>query len=207
MTLFSSARSRLAALPAVMRRYTLLCFAVGLLAGCGGLFAGQPPVSQPYAADAFVDSAGLNVRMSYPDWPTSTTWDNPDPQQNIRHLIADLGVRHLRDRIPHPELQAGISYVNPRLAQLYLDHGLKFIVGVDNRREGQLNPRQTPAFVDWYASGQITAEDGQQVRVRDMIEAVEGPNEYDRHHKPDEREPGWARNLNAYQKQTSFRFL
>ena len=178
-------------------------FVLGLLlASCTWSAVGQSSRLTPQPADKFVDSVGLNVRMSYGDWPTATHWNHPDPKQNSRQLIEALGIRHLRDRIPHPNLQAAISYVNPRLASLYLNSGMTFIVGVDNRREdGTLDPSQTPAFIDWYGNGDITAENGERVRVREMIEAIEGPNEYDRHHKPEQREADWAANLNAYQAQ------
>ncbi|MGB3614915.1 MAG: hypothetical protein WBA10_14070 [Elainellaceae cyanobacterium] len=159
--------------------------------------AAEPEV--PYSADKFVDSVGLNVRMSYSDWPTSTNWKNPNPKQNSRQLIADLGIRHLRDRIPHPDLQSTISYVNPRLATLSLDHGMTFIAGVDFRKDDVLDGSKTSAMVDWYANGEITSEQGKTINVRDMVEAIEGPNEYDRHHKPDEREDNWAANLESYQ--------
>jgi len=177
------------------------CFVIGvLLAGSAWLLLGQSAAAEmPYSADKFVDSVGLNVRMSYADWPTSTHWSHPDPKQNSRQLIADLGVRHLRDRIPNPDLQSPISYVNPRLATLALDYGMTFIVGVDFRQEGGLDGSKTSAMIDWYAKGDITSESGETIRVRDMIEGIEGPNEYDRHHNPDDREENWAANLNAYQ--------
>lgn len=154
----------------------------------------------PFSADQFVDSVGLNVRLSYSDWPTATNWDYPDPDQNIKNLIAELGIRHLRDRIPHPDLQPVISFVSPHLASLYQDFGMKFIVGVDTRNDnGILDPTKVPAFIDWYATGAIASESGEKVLVREMIEAIEGPNEYDRHHNPKKREDNWASNLNAYQ--------
>ncbi|MEO0407546.1 MAG: hypothetical protein AAF289_09370 [Cyanobacteria bacterium P01_A01_bin.135] len=187
------------------RLWALACwFLFGLLVvSCTWNAVGQSSTPEsPRTADAFVDSVGLNVRLSYSEWPTATHWQKVDLTQNSRHLITDLGIRHLRDRIPHPELQSTISYVNPRLGTLYLDHGATFIVGVDARRDdGTLDPSKTAAFVDWYASGELTTEAGERVAVRDMVEAIEGPNEYDRHHQPEQREPNWADNLNAYQAQ------
>lgn len=153
----------------------------------------------PFSSDQFVDSVGLNVRMSYSDWPTTTNWVNPDPNQNIRQLLTDLGIRHLRDRIPDPERQPRISYVNSRLASLSLENGMKFIVVLDSRTDRVLDEAGIAPFVNWYASGEIVSEGGEKIQVRDMLDAIEGPNEYDRHNSQDSREDDWADNLNAYQ--------
>lgn len=153
----------------------------------------------PFSADQFVDSVGVNTRLSYTDWPTATNWFNPDPQQNIRSLLTDLGVRHLRDRIPFPS-QRAVGYANPRLASLYLESGIKFTVGIEAIKEKVLDESGVVPFVNWYANGEILAESGRQIYVRDMLDAIEGPNEYDKHHHPERRETDWANNLNSYQK-------
>ncbi|NET36463.1 MAG: hypothetical protein F6K19_31280 [Cyanothece sp. SIO1E1] len=183
------------------RLQLLIFFLIGLLLtySTGVYLSKSAEAEMPFAADQFVDSVGLNVRMSYSDWPTATNWANPNPQQNIRYLIANLGIRHLRDRIPHPKLQPNISYVNSRLATLYLEHGMKFIVGLDFRKNGVLNESRISPFIDWYATGELFSESGEKVLVRDMLEAIEGPNEYDRHHNPEKREADWANNLHAFQ--------
>ncbi|HEY9763932.1 MAG TPA: hypothetical protein V6D07_15475 [Trichocoleus sp.] len=151
----------------------------------------------PKSADAFVDSVGLNVRMSYTEWPTATNWVNPNSSQNIRNLLVDLGVRHLRDRIPEPNLSPNVAYVNPRLATLYRDHGLRFMSGIDTRSNDILAPSQIGAYVNWYASGSISL-DGAQIPVRSLLEATEGPNEYD---YQSQKDPNWASNLRSYQSQ------
>ncbi|MBD2260562.1 hypothetical protein [Pseudanabaena sp. FACHB-2040] len=152
----------------------------------------------PKSADAFVDSVGINTRLSYTDWPTASNWDNPDPAQNIRQLLVNTGIRHVRDRIPNPSLEPNITYVNPRLAQLYRDNGIRFLTGIDTRNNNVLDTSKIQSYVDWFAKGTISL-DGQAIPVRSLLEATEGPNEYDMHHHQSSRDPNWSTNLRAYQ--------
>ncbi|NEQ55045.1 MAG: hypothetical protein F6K11_33800 [Leptolyngbya sp. SIO3F4] len=186
---------------------SLIFFFVGLLA-VSHLWMTHPSEAveekQPFSADHFVDSIGLNTRLSYADWPTASNWANPEPQQDIETLIADLGIRHLRDRMPHPSLQPSIKYANPRLAKLYSQYGMKFTVRMDirDKENDVLIPSQIPAFINWYANGKIRLDSGKKVLVRDMLDAIEGPNEYDKHNHPDKRDTNWVQNLTSFQERT-----
>jgi hypothetical protein len=185
------------------RSLTYLMFAilsVVVVTRIGVATVADQSLIMPYSSDDFVDSIGINVRMSYQDWPTSTNWSNPNPEQNIETLLANLGIRHLRDRIPHPQLQRPISYVNPRLAKLYSDYGMDYIIALGIKNDNILDPASLPAYLDWYANGSIFLNN-KEILVRDMLIAIEGPNEYDMHNKQDLRDPNWVENLHAYQNQ------
>lgn len=175
----------------------MLSFGIFLAIVLGKAASTPAALETPKSADAFVDSVGINVRMSYTNWPTATNWVNPNSSQNIRNLLVDLGIRHLRDRIPEPNVSPNITYVNPRLAVLYRDNGLRVLSGVDTRSNSLLAPSQIGTYVNWYANGSITL-DGAQIPVRSILEATEGPNEYD---YESQKDPNWANNLRSYQSQ------
>jgi hypothetical protein len=150
----------------------------------------------PSASDDFVDSVGINTRLSFTNWPYNLNWNDPNPNENIQELLTDIGIRHLRDRIPNPEFFPKIQYANQRIAELYRDYGITVLTGGDLGSSGPksvLNPNVIPAEIDWYAKGSIKL-DGETFFVRDFLAGVEGPNEYDTH-----SDPNWVRNLTRFQ--------
>ena len=167
---------------------------MGLLATSN---ADVEPVTS-FASDAFVDSVGIVSHLGYSDTAYAQNWGKADQSQDVPALLADLGIRHMRDSIPHPTLQPSSAYQRPRMAQLYRDYGIQFINGVDTRKNGILDATQISAYVDEYANGGISL-DGETFKDRDLIEAIEGPNEYDEHNQPEKRDPNWVKNLKTYQ--------
>lgn len=186
------------------RTSLLLLFLASLVVAC----ADATPASSlanaksvtPFAADSFVDAVGINTHFSYSDTPYARNWEQSDPTQNIRSLLTELGIRHVRDRIPNSQLQPAIAYARPRLAELYRDFGMRFIAGVDTRKGKILDPSQMAPYLDEFANGSINLKGGN-IPIREMLEAVEGINEYDNHNHPSKRDPNWATNLKNYQSQ------
>ena len=188
-------------------RSLLLAFLAGFVALVIGLRSTSQPIGNatgnaitPFASDALVDSAGIVIHLSYANSPYTQNWDEEDRSQNVSQLLADLGIRHVRDSIPHPTLQQARAYARPRLARLYRDYGVRFIAPLDRReRENDtLTPDQIDPHLEDYATGRIDL-DGESIEVRDLLEAIEGPNEYDKHHSPEKRDTNWVQNLQNYQ--------
>ncbi len=173
---------------------SLLVIAISLLANSE---AGIIPIT-PFAADAFVDSVGIVSHLGYTDTPYAQNWGKVEPSQDVRALFADLGIRHVRDGIPHPTLQPSSVYQRTRVAQLYRDYGIRFITGPDVRTRGILDASQISAYLDEYAKGVINLN-GETFNVRELLEAIEGPNEYDQHNQQNKRDPNWVKNLKNYQ--------
>lgn len=152
----------------------------------------------PFSADAFVDSVGIVSHIGFSDTPYAQNWGKQDRTQSTGDLLADLGVRHVREGIPNPTYQPYSLYVRPRLAQLYRDYGIRTLSIVDRRVNGILAPDQIDAYLDDYATSAVNL-DGQRVPIREFLEAIEGPNEYDMHNQQSARDPDWAKNLKNYQ--------
>ncbi|HEY9644105.1 MAG TPA: hypothetical protein V6C57_26670 [Coleofasciculaceae cyanobacterium] len=172
----------------------LLTFSIGLLTTSK---ATAQPIT-PWASDTFVDSVGIVAHLSYTDTPYAQNWGKADPSQDIRAIFADLGIRHVRDGIAHPTLQPSIAYQRSRLAQLYRDEGIQLITVSDVRKNGILDASQIGTYLDEYANGAIDL-DGETFKVRDLLEAIEGPNEYDQSNHADKRDPNWVKSLKNYQ--------
>lgn len=152
----------------------------------------------PFSADAFVDSVGIVTHLGYTDTPYAQNWGKGDSSQDTRALLTELGIRHVRDGIPHPTLDASSAYTRPRAAQLYRDYGIRMITLPDSRTNGILDPTKIDPYLEEYANGTIDLE-GENIPVRNVIEAIEGPNEYDNHNSQDKRDPDWVANLRNYQ--------
>jgi hypothetical protein len=152
----------------------------------------------PSASDSLVDSVGIVSHLGYSDTPYVQNWGKADKSQDIRAIFADLGIRHVRDGIPHPTLQRSSAYQRPRVAQLYRDYGIRFITGPNAKTNDILDPSQIEAYLDEYANGTISLDD-ETFKVRNLLEAIEGVNEYDNHNHPDKRDPNWTQNLKNYQ--------
>ncbi|NJR64207.1 MAG: hypothetical protein HC772_00945 [Leptolyngbyaceae cyanobacterium CRU_2_3] len=169
------------------------------------IFMGLLPFSKthaesvtPFAADAFVDSVGVVMHLGYTDTAYAQNWETADKSQNVRELLGGLGVRHVRDGIPHPTLEKSRAYVRSRTAQLFRDYGIRFILGPNARKNNILDASQITPYIDDYANGVIDL-DNEKFQVRDLVEAIEGPNEYDNHNHQALRDPNWVRNLKNYQ--------
>jgi hypothetical protein len=174
---------------------------LGSLVAAIGLLSTSKVIAEPttpFASDAFVDSVGIVSHLGYTDTPYAQNWGKDDSSQDVRSLFADLGIRHVRDGIPHPTLQPAKTYQRSRVAQLYRDYGIRFITGPDVRTNGILDASQIGAYVAEYASGVINFE-GETFQVRELLDAIEGPNEYDQHTQQDKRDPNWVKNLKTYQ--------
>lgn len=154
----------------------------------------------PATADSFVDAVGVVMHLGYTDTPYAQNWEQPDKSQTIPALLSNLGVRHVRDGIAHPTRQPDQAYTRSRLAQLYRDYGIRFLMVADSRTKEILDRTQISAFVNEYANGVVQLE-GETFKVRDLMAAIEGPNEYDHHNTPEKRDPNWVKNLQNYQRE------
>lgn len=123
--------------------------------GVAAVLACTPVAAQQTAAaDAFVDSVGVNVHLHYTDTPYF------DRFSTLRDRLIDLGVRHVRDGVVDQALQ---QYYE-RFASL-AEAGIKgtFITAPN---------QSTEVWASFPA------------RVGDAVEAFEGPNEYDQSRDP-----------------------
>ena len=152
----------------------------------------------PSASDAFVDSIGVVTHLGFVDTPYAQNWDKSDKSQNVREILGDLGIRHIREGIPHPTLQVASAYVRPRLAQLYRDYGILFNILLDCRTNNRLDANQIDTYLADYANSSLELN-GETIHIRDFIESIEGPNEYDMPNHKDKRDPNWVQNLKNYQ--------
>ena len=152
-----------------------------------------------FSANAFVESVGIVTHLTYQDTPYVQNWAKADASQNVSELLGALHIRHVRDRIIHPEIQSWGSYLRYRFADLYADYGIKFISILDLKREEILDQSQIAPFLDSYASESLQASTGESIPIRNLLEGIEGPNEYDRHNDIEERDPNWAEALQMYQ--------
>ena len=120
------------------------------------------------AAGAFVDSIGVNVHLTY----LSTAYGN---FAAVKAALTDLGVRHIRDGAC-----AGCKWMYSRFHELAAA-GIRatLIAG---------SPKNTTGTLADNLAAISTS-------LLDVVEAVEGPNEYDNQGDPD-----WAPKLAAYQR-------
>jgi hypothetical protein len=122
----------------------------------------------PASAAAFVNSVGVNVHMSYFD-TSYNDW------QQVRDKLVELGVHHVRDAAC-----PGCTTQRQRLLALAASG-----IGVDFTMQQPGNSASLQDLVDMVAGP-----------MRPAVEAVEGPNEYDR-----SGNPNWAADLRDYQQQ------
>lgn len=136
------------------RRYTnlvLLMLSTALIISCTALLtpSAQKQVEQARSADAFVDSIGVNVHLTY----TDTAYGKY--KTIIRPRLQELGIRHIRDGF----VRERPDYYQ-KLRDL-VDIGIhsSLIAGI-----GWVTPQQAVAIAQ---------------QIDNSLEAVEGPNEYD----------------------------
>ncbi len=133
---------------------------------------------QAYAADAFIESIGINTKFGYGSRLYVRRY-----AEVWRHLES-LGVRHVRDVAYGPRQRDKVE----KMLDLYHDLGIRILALVDSRRRGRpriLDPGGIPTLLST-----IHAHP-------DVFVAVEGPNEYDHLFRADEN---WGDNLLKYQK-------
>ena len=157
---------------------------------CLGLFSVWPTAwaqIEPYPADAFVESIGVNVHLGYTDRVYYTKF----PELKAR--LEELGIRHVRDGA---DAFLGKSRVVDRINELYTDLGIRttFITG---RREGGYPKPITLSLID------KELEDLKTKFNTDLIAAIEGPNEYDDQNNrklgKDLYEEKWVQKVKDYQ--------
>ncbi len=120
-----------------------------LLAACAPAVA-----QQTVAADAFVESVGVNIHLHYTDTPYWSEY------ATIRSRLIELGVRHIRDGI-----------VDSSLAPYWERHSELAQVGIKGTFITAAN-QSTELWASFPA------------RVGGALEAYEGPNEYDKSRDP-----------------------
>jgi hypothetical protein len=126
--------------------------------------------AMPVSADAFHDSVGVVIHMSY--------WDTVYGQADrIADSVADLGVRHVRDGMWYSTDPAWNDTLY-RHQEIVASRGIKFTYGFDLRPTSGTVPQRLGVIAD---------------RLAGTAEAVEGPNE------PDLFETGdWAPRLRSF---------
>jgi hypothetical protein len=146
------------------------------------------------SADAFVDSIGVCTHTGYGSTTTfSRNWDTGDPNQSIKSLLPELGIRHIRDGINYN----AIGWKWDRFCDLYRATGIKAQLIMDDRT----NDIPDPAFVDDLLTQfktRSTVIGGQTISFLSTIEAVEGPNEFDIN-GPYVGTSNWVTPLTSYQ--------
>ncbi|MUL35706.1 hypothetical protein BWI75_04910 [Gloeocapsopsis sp. AAB1 = 1H9] len=136
------------------RRYTnlvLLVFSTVLIISCTALLtpSAQKQVEQARSADAFVDSIGVNVHLTY----TDTAYGKY--KSIIRPRLQELGIRHIRD---------GFVRKKPKYYQKLQDLADIGIYSTLIAGIGWVTPQQAVEIA---------------YQLNNSLEAVEGPNEYD----------------------------
>jgi len=149
------------------------------------------------SADNFVDSMGVVTHLSYTDTPYAQNWNDNNPNYNLKKLLAELGIRHIRDRMLSPSYAPVLSYAPERFAQLYKDLGIKLTAVIDLREDDFLNSSPIPGELEFWSTGSFKVN-GDIINLADLIEAIEGPNEYDNKQLPDKN---WIETLIDYQTQ------
>ncbi|NER20260.1 MAG: hypothetical protein F6J96_05925 [Symploca sp. SIO1C2] len=149
------------------------------------------------SADNFVNSMGVVTHLSYTDTPYVQNWNDNNPNYNLKTLLAELGIRHIRDRMLSPSYASVLSYAPERFAQLYKDLGITLTAVIDLREDDFLNASPIPEELEFWSTGSSEVN-GETINFADLIEAIEGPNEYDNEQLPDEN---WMETLIDYQTQ------
>jgi hypothetical protein len=146
------------------KRYAKLAFimlSTVLIISCTALLtpSAQKQIEPARSADAFVDSIGVNVHLTY----TDTAYGKYD--SIIRPKLQELGVRHIRDGFvrKRPDYYQKLR----ELAELGIHSTM--IAGI-----GWVTPAQAIEIVE---------------QIDSSLEAIEGPNEYDIGKKPQQWVP------------------
>ena len=127
---------------------------------------GQPVQARP--ADAFVESVGVNVHLHYYDTAYA------DFEGKVLPSLRDLGVRHIRDGV----CPVADTTKPGRLQTLFTELGVRATLIVDPRCESV--PEASEYVRETLGTG--------------LLDALEGPNEYDL-----SGDPAWADTLRTYQ--------
>jgi hypothetical protein len=144
---------------------TLGCtLAIALTVGCSS--GDRPPV---YAADAFVNSVGVNVHMSYTGTPYTRV-------SEVRRAVRELGVRHVRDGLvlDRPDQYSALR-----------------ALAADGVRANLILGDPRGRFGTGTLEDQLTTL---KAEMNGAVETVEGPNEYDNSGDQD-----FAKALRSYQ--------
>ena len=126
--------------------------------------APTPAQVAPRPADSFVESIGVNVHWGYDNTVYNSGFSI------LKERLNELGVRHLRDGAD--AFVGGKGYVADRINGLYTDLGIRTTFITGRRQNGYPNPL-TVSLVDDELQGL------KESFPIDLIEAIEGPNEYD----------------------------
>jgi hypothetical protein len=121
-------------------------------------------VERARSSDSFVDSIGVNVHLHY----TGTAY--ADNFSGLEPLLVGSGIRHIRDGMIDTTWQP------------FYDH-LNALGRAGVRADLVTNVKESAALISAYPS-----------RVSSALEAIEGPNEYDR-----SGDPNWAATLVSFQ--------
>jgi hypothetical protein len=142
----------------------------------------------PLRADDLVDFVGINTHLNYADTAYARNWSDADradlpADQDVRRLLVELGVRHVRDRVAIPSFQRAIEYANPRFAALHLQRGIDVLTGLGVIAGGRLTSDRLDEIVAFHRDGAVQVPRAGAlpvaVPVRDFVTALQGPNEYD----------------------------
>lgn len=181
-----------------------------LLLATPGLSAGE--IVKPVPADTIADSVGVNFRATYDNTPNRQNFYASTPDQSLKNLFQELGVRHVRDGFPLPSAHWHRQN-RQNLASLYRDLGIKFLPVIDDRINVNVGGRMVEILNQSLIDGRlddiekgVVSLDGVEYRLVDMVEGMEGPNEYDHHHTAHLRDPNWEVNLTNFQKALATKF-
>jgi hypothetical protein len=155
------------------------------------------------AADSVVDFIGINTQFGAINTPYVQNFAAPVAQNNVKAILNDLGVRHARDSFPRANTNLPLR---SNFAELYRDFGVNFLQVVDGRTKATVDGKQVevldqgviPLTLNDIESGVVTLG-GINFSLREMIDAIEGPKEYDVNPDPTRRDPNWAQNLRSFQ--------
>ncbi len=147
------------------------------------------------SADDFIDSIGVVTHLSYTDTAYAQNWNDNNPNYNVKELLWELGIRHIRDRMLSPSYAPVISYAPERFAQLYKDTGIKLTALIDLKQDNILDSSPIPGELEFWSQASFDVN-GDMIDIADTIEAIEGPNEYDNKRLPDQN---WSETLRKYQ--------
>ena len=153
-----------------MTDHVLATLLVALITFGSALASAPPSLQQPTQArqaDAFVDSVGVNVHLHYYDTAYA------DFAGKVLPNLRDLGVRHIRDGV----CPVADDTKPGRFRTLFTELGVRATLIVDPRCE---SVAEAAAYIQKLGTG--------------LLDALEGPNEYDLSGDPD-----WAGVARAYQ--------
>lgn len=134
-----------------------LFFASVILVVCQAIPAATPKLEtarQAKSVESFIDSIGINTHINYDD----TIYNDFD--RLLKPSLLYLGVRHIRDGLTDDKGDNGDGDLLKRFRDLH-NVGIKVTAGVP------YNTESIPALIDMIKT------------QRDVLEAVEGPNETD----------------------------